>query len=331
MEHLLLPEVDLTPGLLAEEHEAYLHEWLTAARDRVEQGDVAASVCLQGVFAELVTGGHVETDWIGVFDEWLTDEAGDPLAYSESFGKRLYKFAAQWKQSTVFAIHARWWIERVVGGDKVDHSRYAQLITKKHTAGWIFDHDVSPTIERHRMKSELTQSMAQGVEILEAAGELDAVREDLESTLASFPQTGYVSAEYFRLRALQTLGGTQHMPVDTGDAISRCLLDEGVCDFSLVSKTDAYMGTAKRTARDKMLPSPLSTCQAEEIASSLLAGADAQAVVTSAANYGKTLLAKPMAIPAFQMRDVPIPFGADRTPIEAICASSLIRRHGVSP
>jgi hypothetical protein len=29
-------------------------------------------------------------------------------------------------------------------------------------------------------------------------------------------------------------------------------------------------------------------------------------------------------IPAFQMRDIPIPFGADRTPIEVICASELM-------
>lgn len=327
MEHLLLPNVELTAGRLVAEHEAYLHDWLTAARDDAERGDVAASVCLQGAFAELTTVGHLETDWIGVFDEWLTDEAGDSLAYSESYGKRLYKFTDQWKQSTVFAIHTRWWIERISGGDDVGHDRYAQLILKKEKAGWIFDHDISPTIERHRMKSELAQSMAQGIEILDAAGELAARRADLESTLASFPQTGYVSAEYFRLKALEKLGAVQHMPADTGDAIERCLLDAGVCDFSLVSKTDAYMGTAKRTARDKMLPSPLSTCQAEEIANSLPTTKQAQAIRTSAARYGKALLAKPMNIPAFQMRDIPIAFGADKTPIEAICASALIRRY----
>jgi hypothetical protein len=326
VEHLLLPELELDAGWLAPEHAAYLREWLTSARDDAEHGDVAASVCLQGAFAELVTAGHLETDWIGVFDEWLTDEAGDPLAYSESFGKRLYKFTGQWKQSTVSAIHTRWWIERIAGD--VDHEHYAQLILRKQKAGWIFDHDVSPTIERHRMKSELAQSMAQGIEILDAAGALETRRADLESTLASFPQTGYVSAEYFRLKALDRLGAVQHMPADTGDAIARCLLDAGACDFSLVSKTDAYMGTAKRTARDKMLPSPLSTCQAEEIASAIPDGEQAQAVTTSAANYGKALLAQPMNIPAFQMRDVPIAFGADKTPIEAICASALIQRYG---
>ena len=83
------------------------------------------------------------------------------------------------------------------------------------------------------MKSELTQSMAEAVEILEAAGTLDEARDDLESTLVDFPQSGYVSAEYFRFEALKRLGGVQHMPADTADAITRCLLDVGVCDFSL--------------------------------------------------------------------------------------------------
>jgi hypothetical protein len=30
-----------------------------------------------------------------------------------------------------------------------------------------------------------------------------------------------------------------------------------------------------------------------------------------------------MDIPAFQMRDIPINFGADKTPIEVICSSHL--------
>lgn len=328
MQHLTLPGIEIEPGHLIPEHEAYLHEWLVATRNDVEQGSVASSVCLQAALIELVTAGRLGTDWLGVLDEYLTDEAGDPLAYSEEYGKRLYKFADQWKQVTVHAIHTRWWIECATDADAVDHGRFAQMLARKESAGWIYDHDVSPTIERHRMKSELTQSMAEAVEILEAAGELDRRRRELESTLASFQQTGYVGAEYFRLKSLETLGGVQHMPADTGDALARCLLDAGVCDFSLVSKTDAYMGTAKRTARDQMLPSPLSTCQAVELRETVEDELTKTAIEASARAYGALLKAKPMEIPAFQMRDVPIPFGADRTPIEAICASSLVLRYG---
>jgi hypothetical protein len=327
MRHLAIPGVEIEPGFLISEHEAYLHEWLIAARENVESGHVSASMCLQAAFIELVTAGHLETDWLGVFDAYLTDELGGPLAYSEAFGTRLYKFADQWKQSTVHAAHTRWWLENATGGG-VDHGHFADMLAPKENAGWIYDHDVSPTIERHRMKSELTQSMAEAVEILEAAGALAAKQAALESTLVNFPQSGYVSAEYFRLEALKRLGGTQHMPSDTSDAIVRCLLETGVCDFSLVSKTDAYMGTAKRTARDKMLPSPLSTRQAEVLREVIADKEASEAVDTSVRAYGVLLKAKPLEIPAFQMRDVPIPFGADRTPIEVICASGLIRQYG---
>ncbi len=328
MRHLLLPDIELVASHLAPEHDAYLREWLLGVREDLEQGEASASICLQGAFAELVTADHLETDWIGIVDEYLVDETGRPLAYSEAYGKRLYKFGAQWKQSTVHAIHTRWWLACLAEGSAVDHARYAVLLTDKHNAGWIFDHDVSPTIERHRMKSELMQSMAQGIEILGAADELDAKRTEFESTLTTFAQTGYVSAEYFRLRALEGLGAVQHMPVDTADAVARCVLDAGVCDFSLISKTDAYMGTAKRTARDKMLPSPLSTCQADALCRTFAEGEPKAVIEASARAYGRELRTKPMDIPSFQMRDVPIPFGADRTPIEAICASSLIERYG---
>ena len=40
--------------------------------------------------------------------------------------------------------------------------------------------------------------------------------------------------------------------------------------------------------------------------------------------YARHLKESPTDIPAFQMRDIPIPFGADRTPIEIICASNII-------
>ncbi len=330
MRHLVLPGIDIEPGFLTREHEAYLQDWLVTTREDVEQGDVSASMCLQAAFVELVTAGRLETDWLGVFDAYLTDELGGPLAYSEAFGTRLYKFADQWKQSTVHAIHTRWWLECAADNDKVDHSRFAALLAPKENAGWIYDHDVSPTIERHRMKSELMQSMAEATEILEAAETLAGKRDDLESTLVKFPQSGYVSAEYFRLEALKRLDGVQHMSADIADAITRCLLDVGVCDFSLISKTDAYMGTAKRTARDKMLPSPLSTCQAQTLRDAVRDNEASAAIETSVRAYGVVLKAKPMEIPAFQMRDMAIPFGADRTPIEAICASSLVKQYGGS-
>src|SRR4051812_306773 len=135
MRHVVLPAVRLEPGLLLSEHEAYLHDWLVLARDDAERGEVSASMCLQAAFAELATAGRLETDWLGVADAYLTDESGRPLAYSEAFGTRLYKFAGQWKQPTLHAIHTRWWLESAVEGGEVDHGRFAEMLAVKENGG----------------------------------------------------------------------------------------------------------------------------------------------------------------------------------------------------
>jgi hypothetical protein len=83
------------------------------------------------------------------------------------------------------------------------------------------------------------------------------------------------------------------------------------------------MGTAKRVARDKPIHSPLIACHVTTLTDAVPAGAEKDAIAQRLAAYRAHLRANPMDIPAFQMRDVPIPFGADKTPIEVICAGSL--------
>lgn len=325
MQHLTLPGPDLAKRQLSAEHQAYLDSWLKSALNHVEAGDVAASTCIQGVFIELLTFGEPRTDWLGVFDAYLTDDDGRPMAYSARFAERLHRFGQQAKQATIHATHSRWWIDRALNDDShVEHDRYAGLIRAKEKNGWFYDHDVSETIERHRMKSELTMSLAEAVEILAAAGDLHSSAEMLVSSLAAFPQTGYVSAEYFRLRALEVLSGTAHMPSDTASVLPECALPVGYCDFAVGSKVDAYMGTAKRVARDKAVPSPLAACQVATLASVVSDKRAAEEANAHLSEYASHLRKNPLDIPAFQMRDVPIPFGADKTPIEVICASELI-------
>src|SRR5687768_16682660 len=109
--HIFLPTLDIDHVTLLPEHEAWLKSWLQSIEPNIENGDIAASVCLQGVISEVLLYRRVISDWVGIMDEYLTVE-GKPLAYSENYGKRLYQFAF-WAQSEVHAIHARWWIESV--------------------------------------------------------------------------------------------------------------------------------------------------------------------------------------------------------------------------
>jgi hypothetical protein len=192
------------------------------------------------------------------------------------------------------------------------------------------DTDVSPTILRHRMKAEISMSAAMGVEILSEAGRLtDDLRSELATSLCDprkVPPLGYMSSEQFRLAALRTLDYEEQFPIGIGEHIRACEvgLDLGWGDFSIASKTDAYMGTAKRTSRDKQIHSPLVACHVATLSVKVSDPAHRSAIMDRLTIYSRSLAANPLNIPAFQMRDVPIPFGADLTPIEAICASHLI-------
>lgn len=215
--------------------------------------------------------------------------------------------------------------------EAIDEAFFANLISaKKQTDGLIYDADVSETILRHRMKAELSMSAAMGVEILAKAGRLtDALREELSTNLCDprkVPPMGYMTSEQFRLAALKILAREEQFPSGISDQIDACAvgLDYGWSDYSVASKVDAYMGTAKRTSRDKAIHSPLVACHVAVLMDQVDAPAKQRANSDRLAAYASSLAGNPLGIPAFQMRDVPIPFGTDITPIEAICASWLI-------
>lgn len=325
--HVLLPGVDLAAPIRAE-YRDYLRTWREEAITLADAGDVAMSTCLQASFVDLALHGKVVHDWLGVMDEFLTVDSA-PVAYSAAYGRRLHRFDAQYLQSTVHAIHSRWWIEGL-NGRTLDHDAFAdRILAKKQADGLIYDRDISETILRHRMKSELTLSATQAIEILSAAGRItSAVAVTIATPLAdpkTCPPLGYVTMESFRLQALTLLGHAKLFPVGLDAWVPKWEtgLEYGWSDFSIADKVDAYMGTAKRTQRDKPVHSPLVACHVAALRP-VLADTTRLHIETRMADYRTHLLAQPNDIPAFQMRDVTIPFGADRTPIEAICASHLM-------
>jgi hypothetical protein len=180
------------------------------------------------------------------------------------------------------------------------------------------------------MKSELTLSAAMAVEILRNAGALDekgalALATNLTDP-KKCPPLGYMGMEYFRLHALQQLRHDALFPKGIYDAITACEvgLSVGWCDFSIVSKVDPYMGTAKRTSRDKPIHAPLTALHVRALMEPLPEGDQKAKVRDRLIGYANHLQKQPMNVPAFQMRDVPIPFGADKTPLELVSVSNLI-------
>jgi len=86
------------------------------------------------------------------------------------------------------------------------------------------------------------------------------------------------------------------------------------------------MGTAKRTARDKPIHSPLSALHVLGLVEKVDDQDTRKAIQNRISEYSSHLRDFPMDVPSFQMRDISIPFGADKTAIEIICASNLISK-----
>lgn len=321
-DHIFLPTIKLEKFALLPEHEAWLLTWLKEIEPYVESGSVAASLCLQAAITETILFGETQTDWVGVMDEFLARE-NQPLAYSEEFGKRLYNFAF-WEQTEVHAIHARMSVELLC---KTATARfdYATLVESLiQPSGWIYNPSVSPTGIRTRMKSERLMSLAMGVEILAVSDRLDDNKTRIfESVISAENLTGYLSAEYFRLRALETLESVNLRPANLESVLYSCETGEGYCDFDVKSKIDDYMGTAKRIGRDVTVHSPLSVLHA--IAVSIVCDTESKIKVGERINqFANHIKNNPLDIPPFKMRDIDIPFGTGLSPLEIISASGII-------
>jgi hypothetical protein len=320
--HLFLPTASLDGLSIRPEYEEWLLNWLSQTEKDIENGEVASSMCLQGVIVETVLFGETRLDWLAILDDLLTDENGIPLAYSEKYGKRLCEFN-QWRQTPVHAIHTRHWIETALEKQDPDIDFYAQLIASFiQPSGWIYNPKVSETNLRTRMKSEYSMSLAMGLEIMAEAGELNQYQKRFEATLASTPITGFLSAEYFRIKALELMSASHFVPTGIADVLTSCETDIGYCDFAIKNKVDDYMGTAKRTSRDKVTHSPLSALHAQHISRycDTLAQVRVEVVLKSLKDH---MDKNPFDIQAFKIRDLPIPFGIDITPLELIAAAVI--------
>lgn len=321
--HILLPEADLSRLQMMPCHEEWLTDWFKKTEADLENGIVSTSLCLQGMLTETVLYGRCKRDWVEMLQSYLVDEAGEPLAYSEEYGKKLFGFN-QWKQTTVHAVHTHWWIRRRLGANDRELVHYGDLVSRFiQPSGWIYNPQVSNTGVRTRMRSELMMSVAMGVEILSCHGSLECYGTLCEGLLASEPITYYLSAEYFRMRALGYLDAERLAPVEIPATICMCEAGEGYCDFSLQGKVDDYMGSAKRAGRDKASHSAILSLYARYLAEKC--GQDVRlAVVDRLGRLASHLKSTPLDIQAFRMRDIEVPFGTDISPLEVMAASFLV-------
>jgi len=320
--HLFLPDVNLEEVKLPKHYSEWLLRWFRSIEQDLENGVISSSRCIQGAFIEIVIGGSIKTDWVGIMNEYLTDEKGLPIAYSEEFGELLNNFN-QWKQNTIHSIHARWWLEKTIDDDSDVENLERNIKELIQPSGWIYNPLVSPTRLRGRMRAELMMSLAMGTEILRSGGIAKNHEDVFQALLSSTSRTNFLSAEYFRIKSLEHLGMIQLIPTHMENVIEMCEAGEGYCDFSVTTKVDDYMGSQKRVARDVALHSPISSLHAKGI-SQYLPIETREHIDARIHSFGNHLKLNPFDIPSFRMRDVDIPFGTDYTPLEIIGASYLI-------
>lgn len=211
LKHPVLPNVDLSALRLLDVHAEWLQAWLREIDTEVENGVVSSALCLQGLLSEVALYRQPRRHWAEVAEEYLTAANGFPIAYSEKYGLKLHKFERLWEQVTVHAVYSRWWVESYYQTSaSIDFGRLIETFIQPD--GWIYNPSVSPTRFRYRMKSEYFMSLALGVEILKAAGFSADHQAQFESTISAHPLTGYLSAEYFRLAALDQLNARRLAP-----------------------------------------------------------------------------------------------------------------------
>lgn len=300
----------------------WIENWLYDLNERVERGCISSTECVQGALCEIALHGGTASDWLSVERKLLRDEECRPMAYSHNYGRRLSHFEGQWRQMTVYAIYNSFWLSELQGEKNI--AKYQRLIYNLiQPDGFIYNPSVSDTQRRNRMKSELLMSLAMGTELLSLEKMKRGMRERFEAVLACMPMTNSISAEYFRYQALQNIGCLRQYPEGLGKLLRKCEAFEGYHDFCVLDKTDDYMGTKKRTQHDVSIHSPLIAAMAQEL-SCLGEECLRQGVRERLHRYALNLERNPLEIPAFQMREIPVPFGQGVTPFEILAAAALV-------
>lgn len=323
MDYIFLPEFEETDMIICDEYKDWITGWLYELNENIEKEMISSSECVQGLICEHFMNAE-SIDWLDVEQNLLRDEKGNPLAYSEKYGKKLYRFESQWKQMPVHAIYNSFWINRFYGKDMSEYKDLIMSLIQQN--GWIYNPEVSNTQIRTRMKSELMMSLAMGTSILRIDGIEEGLKDKFEAALAEFPLTGYVSAEFFRQIALENLQIIYQRPEGLSDMLHQCEVGYAYNDFCVDEKTDDYMGTRKRTQHDNAIHSPLITYMATALCESSHEES-MQHINQNMIKYANALKEKPLDIPSFKMRDIEYSFGTGIAPLEIIAASWITNKY----
>lgn len=125
MSYIFLDDDDLDGLYICRGYRDWLEKWLIKINENIEKESISSSECVQGILCEKLLGKN-SVDWKQVEEDFLTDEDGNPQAYSEAYGKQLYNFGGQWQQMPVYAVYNSFWIHKYYG--ETDATKYQSII-----------------------------------------------------------------------------------------------------------------------------------------------------------------------------------------------------------
>jgi hypothetical protein len=322
---LWTPTVSGISTLGGSQHENQLANWVTEQIEFFERGELASGALLVAYLGNRLLDNKNSFDWQGAIEEHLVQDE-KAMSYSAAFGRKLYRFDDQWQQFNINAAYNCWFIYKNEG---LDGKKFVdQISSQRQPGGLYFDGITSPTIYRHRMKTEIAMSTAMAIDVLNQEDLLTASNrsETLAALLSptTMPILNYLSYEYFRSRAVDVLDPSMLDKSRIETLLLKCAeeLPFGWADFVMSEKTNDYMGTATRVARDRNIDSPILATMAYWLASKSTTPIMSEAK-RRLAEYAKQLASPHKDIPAFKMRDLQFDFGSSITGLELIAATNL--------
>ena len=294
---------------------SYLVDKLFLLRKDFNQGLVSISNCMN---AQLCLSSINESSL------WLLDVIRNNLildgictSYSIRYSEQLNKFDQQSFQNDIYTEYYYWKILLI--NDAIDSQSVEQNIVKyQNKSGFFYNSDNSDTLEKYRMKSELYSQLLMAKEIINFSNAKDLLLPDISSD--GF-RTSYISSEYFRERYCSLSNVNANTPQAIIELINQCKVEYGLCDFNAKKKFDDFMGTAKRTSRDKSIFSPLATLHGIYLCDRYNLLSLKNQLINEAHQYYDLYR---LDLESFQMRDIPIDFGPGDTVVEILAFNTIL-------
>ena len=313
--YYLIPFFSFENKLFDSEIMQFLSDQLDILTSEFDKGFISISNCMN---AQLCLSSLDKSS------KWLLEVMrknllidGTCTAYSKNYVSQLNNFDQQAFQRDVYTEYYYWKI-LLINEESIPNKLVENILGYQNKSGYFYNSSNSNTSEKYRMKSELYGNLLMATEIIDYSNQSSSTKKDISNK--SF-KTEYLSSEYFRDKYCSTINKEANTKESINHLLESCKIEYGLCDFNTKNKTDDFMGTRKRTARDKSIFSPLATLHGIYLCQKYnLQNFKKQLIDESHEYFEKYKL----ELESFKMRDLPIDFGPGKTVVEVLAFNTIL-------